>query len=1352
MTDGQTAQQVTENAPVAAFFSQMQLRRLHRDTAGQRAPGPEDHLGAFLFLDLVSFTKLGEQLSERGLKGAEVMSDILNAYFQPILDMIRQHGGDVLFFAGDAIGVVWVAEDGDLAQASLRAAQCGLAIQEMVPTITSPWPEPLAFRASLGVGPLSAHEVGGLDGNWMQLVRGKAIDLACTADNYGHGGTLVMSEHCARHLAPYGPGTSPQALGFVRLDRLTRPQPPQAGTAVPISSAQAQSLGKRLMEAVHRHLYLPSGAVTAEFRRITVLFADIPTTDAETLQACVAAAQKEVAQFQGIIYQLQEDDKGTGLVIVFGLPGAAHADDSVRALLLSQGIATAFEALGIASRLGIATGTAFCGPLGTSERQQYSILGSTVNLAARLMTLAQPGETFCDGQTRKLAEADFDFEEAGRTTPKGFSGSVPIYRPGTRTARGGTLTRDIALVGREAELEQIVQQINAHAPDAPSRLLVLRADPGVGKSALLQKAHTLIGEKGLLPITGATDPFEAETAYFAFRNIARHWCGIGPNDTPREGAGKVQALLQDAPDLQQLVPLLGPALGLDIPETDLTQTLRGQVRSENTQRVLLHLAKQSFARTPAIVIIEDGHWMDGASLAFLEHLLRNVSGVMVLLSTRPMTQGAAASAPVFEDARTTIIDLGPISRAGTEEMIRQQLEVTGVSKPTLDLVHERAEGNPLFVREILRNLVEAGVLEIKESRVKLLQRQSDAQPVPDTLNGVITSRIDRLEADAQVTIKAAAVLGRAFDAELLQAVHPLSLDTPLLAAQLDVLEESGFLLRNRAAGEYLFHHALARDAAYNLLSFAQREQLHDKTAMAMEDKFAGHTEQVSARLGYHFRMAGKPDKAAPHLASAGSTALDAYASADAIELLSTALRLDEEHRGGDIGLDLTRTNLCRLIAQAYHNQNNLPEAKNWYLRAINEAGVAPRRPVLSVLPTLMRSIFKPAGLDTPRPAGLAEEDRKRLTAGLASARELGPIYLWESDLNAFALNAVNLVRVASDIGPTNESAAALSTLGFMMSSAGLRKKSEQVALQAVRMGEDFGDVPQLIATQVVAGMVLMQNGTVAQALPLFEAAEGASGELIAGIWRHRCKYMLADAVTWVGRYKEGHGLFLEAAEMSHSAEPHAVSSSTAMAALNLLRLGRAQEALALLEGPDGVAHALACGVPASPIMALGVLGEVQLALGNRAAALEAVAQAEAQATEKDDGTGYYSGLFGYSAILNVRLNTGELSGDAAAEDLKKVAKLTKVAPLGRAIMALWQGKMQALEGNTAKAKKLFETAVAAATQMQQPFELGRALVELAELCTGDEKHQYLKRATDVFERHEMALELGRLHSLFEHQD
>ncbi len=439
-----------------------------------------------------------------------------------------------------------------------------------------------------------------------------------------------------------------------------------------------------------------------------------------------------------------------------------------------------------------------------------------------------------------------------------------------------------------------------------------------------------------------------------------------------------------------------------------------------------------------------------------------------------------------------------------------------------------------------------------------------------------------------------------------------------------------------------------------------------------------------------------------------------------------------------------------MIGQAHYNQDDQMEAANWYRRAIDEAGVAPRSIITSLLPTLMRGIFNPTSLDRPPKIKKSDEDIEMITHALTSSAELGTVYLWESKVGKFLLNTINMVRVARIIGPSGDSANAIAIFAFLLSSVGLRKNSEKTAAQAVKMAAEYGDTLQNIAVQVLAGMVLTQNGSPKDALALLETADNASNELVSGIWRHRSKYILADALTWLGRYKEAYDTFIDAAKLSHGAEPHAVAIATSMAALCQLRMGHPERALTLLESPEGVAHALECDVPFAVIMSLGVLAETRLALGQKEAALAAVEAAEKQASGKDDGTGYYSSLFSYSSILSVRLQTKELgtpskrsAKTAVAEDLKRVGKLTRVASLGGPVSALWQGVSLAQSGQTKRAKRLLNKAIKSATEGHLPFELGRSLVELANLSDGDEKNQLLKKAADVFERHNMPLELAR---------
>ncbi len=1321
--------------------------------------------GAMLFLDIVAFSEVTEQLSDQGPKGAEVLSEVLHAYFRPVLDTIRGHGGDVLFFAGDALGIVWKAASGttaDVGEAAVRGAQCALAIQTLIPTIQPPWGSPLRFRAALGVGSLEALEVGGEKGRWMQMVRGQALDRVRHADEQAGANDVVLSSDSLRYLDSAGPITEPLDHSHHKLLSLADGVEPLPLLEIELEADVGVLLRHHLAESTTLRIDAGTGELSAEFRQVSVLFmnllgSDGGTTrvDIETLHLCVVASQEQAHRFEGVVYQLLEDDKGTCLIMVFGLPGTSHADDPTRALLAARAMNESMQSLGLSPSLGVATGLVYCGPLGGEHRRRYSVIGSTINLAARLMSMAGDRDILCDGATRKLAGRGIAFDEAGWTTPKGFREPVALFEPKTELEPEPTPTQETVVVGRAREIAIVAQAVDGMLRDGSSRLVIIRAGAGIGKSTLLQAADRLARERPVRYVLGAADSFETGTAYFAFRRVARQWFGIEDGDDAVRGHERAVEALGGAPDLVPLIPLLGRILGFDFPDTDLTDKLRGQTRAQNLRRVLLHVAGMRAAEIPIVLGLEDGHWMDEASWALLSHLLDQVPRTLIVLTTRPMPEPPAEFAALLHRSETEVIELEALGRSDTEELIRAQLGVSEVAPAALEFVSRRAEGNPMFVREIVRSLKETGGIRIRASRVELVGDQRDAVSIPATLEGVITSRIDRLDPAAQVTVKVAAVLGRSFDPRLLLSIHPAGPEADTLQADLDALANSFLLSRDDTGHGYAFNHALTHEAAYNLLSFAQRESLHRAAAETLEQHHRGTLDQIQARLGYHFRMAQMPDRAVPHLAAAGEAAVDAYASRDAIELLTTALELDEQVRG-ELDVDFRRTHWCRLIGQAYYNQDEQARSGDWYRRAIGLSGAMPKRQVASVLRTVVRAILTPSQIGEPPQTELESDERHRLIEGLAAARELTVVYLWQSAFLKFALNALNQARVARLVGPSEESADSIATFGFLLSPAGLRKQGEKVVLQAVEIAEAEGDIRQLVSVTTIGGMLLTQNGRPLEGLPLLERADRAATDLRSGLHRHRPKYMLADTLTWLGRYSEARPLFLESAELSRGAEPHIVGQATAMAALTLLREGRPEAAVDLLEAPDGVPNVLEGGVIMSIIMGLGILAETRLDLGDREAALEAVREAESWITSKDDGTLFFSSIFGHSAIASVRLATGE-HGEPEGRGIRKrtpmdraiarIVKLHFMASGGRAPRALLQGQLAAHRGRNGRARKLLRRATQAASAASQPYELGRSLVELSKVSTDPERRELLDRAVRIFDEHGMALESGRARTL-----
>jgi hypothetical protein len=381
-----------------------------------------------------------------------------------------------------------------------------------------------------------------------------------------------------------------------------------------------------------------------------------------------------------------------------------------------------------------------------------------------------------------------------------------------------------------------------------------------------------------------------------------------------------------------------------------------------------------------------------------------------------------------------------------------------------------------------------------------------------------------------------------------------------------------------------------------------------------------------------------------------------------------------------------------------------------------------------------------------------------LIEGLAAARELMVVYLWENAKIKFALTAFDSAAVVRELGPSENSADATASIGFLLGMIGFRRTGERIAELAVETADTVGDIRQLVSTAVIAGMLHNQNGRPFEGLAFFQRADQAATTLRSGLYRHRPKYMLADALAWLARYPEARLLFQHAAELARGAEHHVMGMAHAMAALTLLREGRPEAAVNILEAPDGVPSVLEGKVPSSIVIAMGILAEARLDLGDRTAALDAVREAESWLTERDDGTSYFSTVFGHAAIARVRIETGEF-GEPVRRGFRRVtpldlglarlASLCRRTPGTRGPLSLLAGQAAAKRGRTTQAKRLLKRAIAAATAASQPYELGRSLVELAKLSPEPRRRELLEQGIKVFEAHGMARELGRARSLLD---
>ena len=399
------------------------------------APGDLDEQGltrfeaAAFFADISGFTILTERLAALGARGSEELSSALNAYFDRLIESIASHGGDVVKMAGDALIALWPVSEGEsLASVTLRAARCGLVVQETLQDYEVAEGVRLSSKVGIGAGEVSALLVGGEKDRWELLLAGSPLAQMGHAEHLARSGDVVLSKD-AWALVRDGSTGEPLEQGYVRLRQARSIVPRPLGAARPAIGTEAK-VRNFIPAAIRDRLDAGQTAWLAELRRITVLFVNLPPTDLERpdalarAQAIVRTVQAALYAHEGSLNKLSVDEKGTMLVAAMGLPPLAHRDDARRGVQAATAIRERLDRLGVECSVGVATGRVYCGEVGNARRREYTIIGRVVNLAARLMQAAKD-QSRSSSATKKPREP-----------PGAAFNTRPSLLGGSRTSKG----------------------------------------------------------------------------------------------------------------------------------------------------------------------------------------------------------------------------------------------------------------------------------------------------------------------------------------------------------------------------------------------------------------------------------------------------------------------------------------------------------------------------------------------------------------------------------------------------------------------------------------------------------------------------------------------------------------------------------------------------------------------------------------------------------------------------------------------------------------------------------------------------------------------------------------------------
>ncbi len=695
------------------------------------------------------------------------------------------------------------------------------------------------------------------------------------------------------------------------------------------------------------------GQVARERRIVTMLFCDVQgsTSLAESLDpeemmdimdGAFDVLIPPIYRYEGTVARLM----GDAVLAFFGAP-IAHEDDpacACRAALdiveRAKGYATRLQEerglSGFNVRVGIHTGPVVVGEVGTDLRVEYTAMGDAVNLAQRLQSTAAPGTVLISGDTQRLVAPWFETEALGEMSLRGRAQPVPVYRvmaakDVSRKPRG-IAGLDSPLVGREAEMAAL-QGAMARLQAGQGGIVTIVGEAGIGKSRLVAEARKGLlsprchpggtegsaasGEKILRPFGAQNDnwvplqwvegrclSYSGAIAYQLWTDMLRHLLDIPGDDSPEEAdhvlRQRVGALCPQRFDAVYAYLERILALPLDDKTEDRLAELNGEQIRAATFDAVQTLIECAARQGPLVLVCEDIYWSDPTSMELLEQMLSLAERLPVLFICVFRPRKEHPSWRIREVAardhaqRHTDLWLQPLSAGHSDELVSNLLAMSEVTEALQQRILGRAEGNPFYVEEIVRALIAQGALAQDETGQWMLTRDVAEIAIPDTLNGVLTARIDQLSDDTRRVLQMAAVIGRLFTYPILAAIAGLDgqLEPHLLALQ------EAELIRERAREpqrEYIFKHELTREAAYNGLLKKERRVLHRQVAGALEQLFPQRVEEELGLLAHHWQQAGDADKAIDYSLRAGDRARMAFAQREAIAHLQRARTLAEEH-------------------------------------------------------------------------------------------------------------------------------------------------------------------------------------------------------------------------------------------------------------------------------------------------------------------------------------------------------------------------------------------------------------------------------------------------------------------------
>ena len=874
-------------------------------------------------------------------------------------------------------------------------------------------------------------------------------------------------------------------------------------------------------------------------------------------------------------------------------------------------------------------------------------------------------------------------------------------------------------------------------------------------------------------LEGRTLSFGRTIGYWPFQEILREYADIGEDDSEGKARKKleesVSALFPE--DQAEILPYLATLLSLDVREEylDRVKYLDGEAMGQQILVASRRFFERLASKRPLVLVFEDLHWMDASSAHLLESLLPLVESNPLLLCglsrSDPQTPAGRLRVLAARDyaERYTEVQLTPLSQANSALLVQNLLAIDDLPARVRDAMVNKADGNPFFLEEIIRDMIEAGAVVKDPGNGRWrATAQVETATIPDTIQGVVIARIDRLDEELRSVLRTAAVIGRTFLYRVLESVLEAerALDRHLSDLQeLELIREKQRL----PEVEYIFKHALAQEATYETILLHKRRELHARVARAVEGLFGERLDEFFGLLAYHYARAEEWEPAHHYLLKAGDQAAGLAAGPEALAHYERALAAYVKVHG-DRWDPAERAALARKMAVVYHGSNRLEESRAQFKQALDIVGFPMPASRLGLIAGSARQILRqamrrllPTLFLRPAPDGRLPAIRE---ATLAYERLSYLLYVGGEAL-ATQFATLASANLAETLGPSPEMARGFSVMGVAAGWAGAHSVARfylRRALEVAQMTEE----PHALAS-VLEMKAVYHTGAGRWKEAMSDGKEAAGIHSQIGLLRslEECLGTLAVANYLQGRFSDAMRL---GRRLSDSASERGDLQSElwglCFEALGSLRLAAAADLVethTLLERAQRRLERYQRPVRPDHILVHGALAQVHLRRGDESLALEA-AESAVGTIETTWWPNTFYNLEGYAGVPLVALAVWEAGArggrlqeseremrELAEAGCKGLGRYARSFPHARPRALLYQGWCDWLSGKEGRAYKRWMESLTAAERLAMPYEEGLAHREIGRRLPASDpgREEHLRRAIDIFNQLNAAWDLER---------